>query len=88
MSTQVPIKTVMRKLNHFRDVCREQGTPDIQSALDAVEDYWSHLVNAGVKSLNEFEYKITDCEFTGNYTLSTGLWYVENGDEKSIVRVE
>lgn len=33
----VPLHRLIRKLDRLRQVCRQQGTPDIQDALDAIE---------------------------------------------------
>ena len=49
MSSEVPLKTVLRKMNAHRTACRESADTDVQKTWDAIEDYLDRLIAAGVQ---------------------------------------
>lgn len=49
MSSEVPLKTVLRKMNAHRNACRESADANVQNTWDAIEDYLSRLIAAGVE---------------------------------------
>ena len=49
MSSEVPLKTVLRKIQAHRSACTASHDPQVQETWAAIEDYLARLIAAGVQ---------------------------------------
>lgn len=49
MTTEAPLKTVMRKIGAHRAACNASADDAVQETWSAIEDYLTRLIAAGVE---------------------------------------